>query len=58
MTPQAVVLLMAGDATLQVLPGCLGVAQDPEGLSVVEGGDKAASALEAQVHVALAAESL
>ena len=58
MTPHTVTLLMAGDTTLQVLSSGLGVAQDPESLVVMEGGDRVPSALQSEVHMALPAEPL
>jgi hypothetical protein len=58
MTSEAIGLLVAGDTAFQVLPGRLGMAQDPEGLIVVEGGHHPSSSLEAEVQVAFPAEAL
>ena len=58
MTSQAVVLLVAGDTTLQVLPGCLGVAEDPDRLVVVEGGNQVTFTLKARPKVTFPTECL
>ncbi|MBT8398571.1 MAG: hypothetical protein HKO65_18805 [Gemmatimonadetes bacterium] len=58
MTPQAVVLLMAGNTRLQVLPSGLRVAQDPNRLVVMERGYEAPSTLHTQIQVAFPAETL
>jgi hypothetical protein len=58
MAAKAIGLLMAGDAALQVLPGRLGVTEDPEALAVVEWSHEAALPLNAQPHVTIAAERL
>ena len=56
--PQAVGLAMAGDAALEILPGGLGMAQHPGGLTVVEGRHDLPTSLDAQVEVTLPAEGL
>lgn len=58
MTPQAVRLLVARNTTLQVLSSGLRMAQDPESLVVVEGGDDFPLPAEAEIQVALSAEGL
>ncbi len=51
MAPEAIVLLVAGDAAFQVLSGCLGVAENPEGLAVVERGHHVSLALNTRTKV-------
>lgn len=58
MTPHAVTLLMARDATLQVLASGLGMTEDPDGFPVMEGSDQAAPTAEAHAQVTLPAERL
>ena len=58
MAPEAVLLLVAADATLQVLSGCLRVAENPEGLTVVERGHHVSLALDSRSQMTLSTEPL
>jgi len=58
MAPEAVPLLVAADAAFQVLSSCLRVAENPEGLTVVERCHQVALALDARAQVTFSTERL
>ncbi len=56
MTPEAIGLLVAGDAAFQVLPGRLRMTHDPEALAVVERSDDSTLALDSDAQVTITAK--